>query len=158
MKDFEQLEQSLQNQIKDICKDDQYNLNPRFLYKNIFNSTGNTQTLSKVFEVPEILIIKIKRKRQMKTIKEVTNNTAIIRFVEHNNKKFKLTYDNRNGTPLGFDYRFQAEILKDDVWKTIAGKNDIEFKEISYVSDKLRLIEDSKRFFKMMEEHISLMY
>ena len=39
----------------------------------------------------------------MKTIKEVTNNTAIIRFIEHNNKKFKLTYDNRNGTPLGFD-------------------------------------------------------
>jgi hypothetical protein len=36
----------------------------------------------------------------MKTIKEVTNNTAIIRFIEHNNKKFKLTYDNRNGTTL----------------------------------------------------------
>lgn len=94
----------------------------------------------------------------MKIIKEVTNNTAILRFVEHNNKKFKLTYDNRNGTPLGFDYRFQAEILKDDTWKTIAGKNDIEFKEISYVSDKSRLLEDSKRFFKMMQEHISLMY
>ncbi|MCT7545270.1 MULTISPECIES: hypothetical protein [Arcobacteraceae] len=94
----------------------------------------------------------------MKTIKEVTNNTAIIRFIEHNNKKFKLTYDNRNGTPLGFDYRFKADILKEDTWNTIAGKNDIEFEQISYVSDKTRLIEDSKRFFKMMEEHISLMY
>ena len=94
----------------------------------------------------------------MKTIKEVTNNTAIIRFVEHNNKKFKLTYDNRNGTPLGFDYRFKADILKEDTWNTIAGKNDIEFEQISYVSDKMKLIEDSKRFFKMMEEHISLMY
>ncbi|MGJ0286930.1 hypothetical protein [Aliarcobacter cryaerophilus] len=94
----------------------------------------------------------------MKTIKEVTNNTAIIRFVEHNNKKFKLTYDNRNGTPLGFDYRFKADILKEDTWNIIAGKNDIEFEQISYVSDKTRLIEDSKRFFKMMEEHISLMY
>ncbi len=94
----------------------------------------------------------------MKTIKEVTNNTAILRFVEHNNKKFKLTYDNRNGTPLGFDYRFKAEILKDDTWNTIAGKNDIEFKEISYVSDKNRLLEDSKRFFSKMQEHISLMY
>ena len=94
----------------------------------------------------------------MKTIKEVTNNTAIIRFVEHNNKKFKLTYDNRNGTPLGFDYRFKADILKEDTWNTIAGKNDIEFEQISYVSDKTRLIEDSKRFFKMIEEHISLMY
>lgn len=58
----------------------------------------------------------------MKTIKEVTNNTAIIRFVEHNNKKFKLTYDNRNGTPLGFDYRFKADILKEDTWNIIAGK------------------------------------
>ncbi|WP_418181426.1 hypothetical protein ACNSOM_08620 [Aliarcobacter lanthieri] len=94
----------------------------------------------------------------MKTIKEVTNNTAIIRFIEYNNKKFKLTYDNRNGTPLGFDYRFKADILKEDTWNTIAGKNDIEFEQISYVSDKTRLIEDSKRFFKMMEEHISLMY
>ncbi|MCT7521249.1 hypothetical protein [Aliarcobacter cryaerophilus] len=94
----------------------------------------------------------------MKTIKEVTNNTAIIRFVEHNNKKFKLTYDNRNGTPLGFDYRFKADILKEDSWNTIAGKNDIEFEQISYVSDKTRLLEDSKRFFKKLEEHISIMY
>ena len=94
----------------------------------------------------------------MKTIKEVTNNTAIIRFVEHNNKKFKLTYDNRNGTPLGFDYRFKADILKEDTWNTIAGKNDIEFEQISYVSDKTRLIDDSKRFFNIMEEHISLTY
>ena len=60
MKKFEELEQSLQNQIIDICKDDPYNLNPRFLYMNIFNSTGHTQTLSKVFEVSETLIIKIK--------------------------------------------------------------------------------------------------
>ena len=60
MKKFEELEQSLQNQIINICKDDPYNLNPEFLYINMFNSTGNIQTLSKVFEVPEALIIKIK--------------------------------------------------------------------------------------------------
>ena len=60
MKKFEELEQSLQNQIIDICKDDPYNLNPEFLFINIFNSTGNTQTLSKVFEVPETLIIEKK--------------------------------------------------------------------------------------------------
>ena len=64
MKKFEELDQSLQNQIIDICKDDPYNLNPRFLYMNIFNSTGHTQTLSKVFEVPEALIIKIKEQRK----------------------------------------------------------------------------------------------
>ena len=60
MKKFEELKESLQNQIIDICKDDEYNLNPEFLYTNILNSTGSTQTLSKVFEVPEILVIKIK--------------------------------------------------------------------------------------------------
>ena len=60
MKKFEELKQSLQNQIIDICKDDPYNLNPEFLYVNIYNSNGHTQTLSKVFEVPEILIINIK--------------------------------------------------------------------------------------------------
>ncbi len=60
MKKFEELDQSLQNQIIDICKDDPYNLNPEFLYINMFNSIGNIQTLSKVFEVPETLIIKIK--------------------------------------------------------------------------------------------------
>jgi hypothetical protein len=60
MKKFEELDQSLQNQIIDVCKDDPYNLNPRFLYMNIYNSNGHTQTLSKVFEVPETLIIKIK--------------------------------------------------------------------------------------------------
>ena len=60
MKKFQELEQSLQNQIIDICKDDPYNLNPEFLFINMFNSIGNTQTLSKVFEVPETLIIEIK--------------------------------------------------------------------------------------------------
>lgn len=60
MKKFEELKESLQNQIIDICKDDPYNLKPEFLYINMFNSIGNTQTLSKVFEVPETLIIEIK--------------------------------------------------------------------------------------------------
>ncbi len=38
----------------------------------------------------------------MKTIKEVTNNTAILWFIKHNNKKFNLAYDNINFTPLCF--------------------------------------------------------
>ena len=66
MKKFEELEQSLQNQIIDICNDDPYGLNPKFLYMNIYNSTGNTQTLSKVFEVAETLIIKIKEQEKLK--------------------------------------------------------------------------------------------
>ena len=60
MLDFEELEISLQKQIIDICEDDPYNLNPKTLYRNIFNSKGDIQTLSKVFEVPELLIIQNK--------------------------------------------------------------------------------------------------
>ena len=60
MLDFEELEISLQKQIIDICEDDPYNLNPKTLYRNIFNSKGDIQTLSKVFEVSELLIIQIK--------------------------------------------------------------------------------------------------
>ena len=60
MKRFEELNKDLQNQIIEVCKDDAYNFNPEFLYINILNSKGNTQTLSKVFEVPETLIINIK--------------------------------------------------------------------------------------------------
>lgn len=62
MLDFEELEISLQKQIIDICEDDPYNLNPKTLYRNIFNSKGDIQTLSKVFEVAELLIIEIKEK------------------------------------------------------------------------------------------------
>ncbi|MGJ0286931.1 hypothetical protein [Aliarcobacter cryaerophilus] len=60
MLDFEDLETSLQKQIIDICEDDPYNLDPKTLYRNIFNSKGDIQTLSKVFEVSELLIIQIK--------------------------------------------------------------------------------------------------
>ncbi|WP_026804111.1 hypothetical protein [Aliarcobacter lanthieri] len=60
--DFEDLEISLQKQIIDICADDKYNLDPKTLYRNIFNSKGDIQTLSKVFEVPELVIIEIKEK------------------------------------------------------------------------------------------------
>lgn len=60
MLDFEDLETSLQKQIINICEDDTYNLDPKTLYRNIFNSKGDIQTLSKVFEVSELLIIQIK--------------------------------------------------------------------------------------------------
>ena len=60
MKKFEDLDKTLQNQIIDICNEDPYGLNPEFLYINILHSNGSTETLSKVFEVPETLIIRIK--------------------------------------------------------------------------------------------------
>ena len=80
-------------------------------------------------------------KKSLQTIKILhlilIYKTSIIKLIEYKEKKFRITYDNRNGIPLGFDYMFKTEILKEDVWVTIAGKNDISFKEISYVSDKV---------------------
>jgi len=42
-------------------------LSPQSLYNNIYNSTGTLSTLSKLFEVPETLVKKIKH---IKTLKE----------------------------------------------------------------------------------------
>lgn len=93
----------------------------------------------------------------MELIKDVTNNTIMLRFIEHDGKKFRLTYDNRSGTVVGFDHRFKAEILKDWVWETIACKEDIGFDQISPLRNKNDRIEDSKKFFNAMEKHIGLL-
>lgn len=95
----------------------------------------------------------------MEVIKDTHHNTTFIRFIKHNNNMFRLTYDNRNGSPLGFDYRFQAEIKNsDNLWKVIAGTSDIGFHPISYVSDIKERQNDAKRFFNLMCEHIILIY
>jgi hypothetical protein len=83
----------------------------------------------------------------MKIIKDVKNNTAFTQFITHNKKTFQLTYNNRNGVPMGFDYRFQAQIKSvEDLWQVIVGKNDIGFNPISYASSEEQREQDSKRF------------
>lgn len=94
----------------------------------------------------------------MRFLKEVKKNTKTTRFIEHSGKKFRMTYDNRNGSPMGFDYRFQAEILKDDVWVTIAGMDDVGFCEISYVHEESKRKKDADEFFMLLQEHIELLY
>jgi len=95
----------------------------------------------------------------MKIVKEVKNGTTFTRFVEHNKNMFRLIYDNRNGVPLGFDSRFQAQIkTSDSLWNTIAGKNDLGFNPISYVSSQEQRERDANTFFKLMQEHIELIY
>lgn len=60
MKKFTQLDVSIQNELIKVCKSDDYQLNPEFLYINIYNSRGTTKMLAKIFDVEENLIKDIK--------------------------------------------------------------------------------------------------
>lgn len=95
----------------------------------------------------------------MKIVKEVKNGTTFTRFVEHNTLMFRLIYDNRNGVPLGFDSRFQAQIkTSENLWQSIAGKTDVGFTPISYVCSLEQRERDANAFFKLLQEHIELIY
>jgi hypothetical protein len=95
----------------------------------------------------------------MKIVKEVKNGTTFTRFVEHNTLIFRLIYDNRNGVPLGFDSRFQTQIkTSENLWHTIAGKTDVGFTPISYVCSLEQRERDANAFFKLLQEHIELIY
>lgn len=61
MKKFEQLDVSIKNELTIVCKS---NMNPEFLYINIYYSRGNTKMLAKIFEVKEELIMKIKNQTE----------------------------------------------------------------------------------------------
>lgn len=60
MKKYDELSDDLKNDLIEVCKEDAYGLKPEFLYKNIFGSNGDIQTLAELFAVSEQLIIKIR--------------------------------------------------------------------------------------------------
>lgn len=64
MKKFIELDISIQNELIEVSKSDEYQLNPEFLYINIYNSRGTTKLLAKIFEVEEELIRKIKNQNK----------------------------------------------------------------------------------------------
>lgn len=80
-------------------------------------------------------------------------------FVEHKDMKFRITYNNCNGSPQGFDYRFKAEMLSsDEGWVVIAGKSDIGFENCSYVQADNVIFKEAQSFFAEMRKHIELLY
>ena len=87
-----------------------------------------------------------------------TSSNKEVRFVEHNDRKFRITYDNKNGEPMGFDSRFKCEVMQNDSWKVIAGKDDIEFSQISYLAPVLNLTKDKHNFMMLMQDHIEMLY
>lgn len=79
------------------------------------------------------------------------------RVVKFGDKKFKLTYANENGVPCGFDSRFKIEIMTTEgTWNTIAGKQDIGFVNVNYISSDLR--KNCLEFVKKAEKYIQTIY
>lgn len=94
----------------------------------------------------------------MKLLKEVTNDTAHLQFIEHNGLKFKLEYDPQNYCAVAGTRSFYAAILKDGVWVKIAHSNDIGFKSISGLFTDAQRKADAAKFFQLMKEHIEMLY
>lgn len=62
MKDYEDLEDEVKQELEAIADNDPYGLSPKTLYKNILCSTGDDEALSKIFEVPLSLVKRIKKR------------------------------------------------------------------------------------------------
>ena len=62
MKDYEDLEDDVKQELEAIAENDPYGLSPKTLYKNILCSTGDDEALSKIFEVPLSLVKRIKQR------------------------------------------------------------------------------------------------
>lgn len=60
MKAYEDLDDDTKQQLQQIAASDAYGLNPKTLYNNILYSTGDNELLSRIFEVPLSLVIRIK--------------------------------------------------------------------------------------------------
>lgn len=60
MKQYKDLDEKLKNELEEIVLSDRYGLQAESLYKNIYNSYGNTETLAKIFAVKISLVNKIK--------------------------------------------------------------------------------------------------
>ena len=61
MKDYENLDEELKQQIQEICDYDSYgSLSPETLYRNIYHSSGSYIELAKIFDVVPSLVRSIK--------------------------------------------------------------------------------------------------
>jgi hypothetical protein len=103
---------------------------------------------------------KISAKKETKVISEfLWNGSQGKKIVEISGKKFSIVYDNTNGFPLGFNYKFSASVMKDDgTWNYVAEKKDIVYSECSYVSNESERKEDAKKFIEEMIKYLEKIY
>lgn len=60
MKKYENLDEGLKLELEKAVKSDNYGLEAKTLYQNIFTSTGPIETLAKIFDVKVSVVRKIK--------------------------------------------------------------------------------------------------
>ena len=81
------------------------------------------------------------------------------KIVEISGKKFSIIYDNTNGFPLGFNYKFSASVMLDSgTWEYVAEKKDINYSQCSYVSSELARKEDAGIFIEKMIKYLEKIY
>lgn len=92
----------------------------------------------------------------VKVIQDFTwNGVTGIKIISINDKKFKINYDNSNGHPLGFNYKFSASVLtENNGWKYVAEAKNIGYKPTRYFSSEEERHRDAIRFVKHMQEYL----
>lgn len=81
------------------------------------------------------------------------------KIVEISGKKFSIKYENTNGTPLGFNYKFSASIMKEDgTWSYVAEKKDINYLQCSYTDNNTHRMEDAIVFIEKMIKYLEKIY
>ncbi len=87
------------------------------------------------------------------------NGRLAQKIIKINGKKFKIEYDNRNGSPLGFDYRFSSSVMDDNgTWKYVAETKEINYMPCSYVCDEDKRKQDAINFIDAMQKHLEKIY
>lgn len=102
----------------------------------------------------------VDEKKGTEVIEDFTwNSPQGHKIVKINGKKFKIFYDNSNGSPLGFNYKFSASVMEDSgKWAYVAEKKDIGYKTVSYVSDHDERKADAIKFIDAMQKHLEKIY
>lgn len=90
----------------------------------------------------------------MRLIGQVCDGSMFNRVIEHKNRLFKLTYDNKCHTPLGFDKRFKFEVLENNRWKVVGGKDKVRFEEIYHGKSHEEREQDADKFFDLITDYI----
>lgn len=113
------------------------------------------------------------KKNDFKKIKDLSNivdpehgNTRVATLWEYKGKKFRFTFENSNGTPLGFDYKHCIDVfnVSEDTWKHLADKKDIlafakcEIDCTAYYGNSYTMGKASRDFTEACIEYLKALY
>ena len=110
---------------------------------------------------------------KFKLIKVLDNRAdtdkGVIRLVElheYKGKVFKFTFENSNGTPLGYDYKHSVRVFNQDAdeWKNLGDKQDIgafatqHIDYANYFGNGTKLMQGARAFMEACKEYVKAIY